>query len=180
MANQKIIYKELELIEIKAHLLQQFNRYQETKKVWYEEHKQYKLKEDYFTEQWDDERKRQVIDSIRSCKLRDGIVIGAFIKDQLKGFACVEGGFLGSQKQYLELSYIHVSRELRNSGIGKELFMLCCKHAKKKGAKKLYIGAHPSVETQQFYRSLGCTYAVEINKEIYEREPLDIQLEYLL
>lgn len=28
------------------------------------------------------------------------------------------------------------------------------------GAKKLYIAAHPSIESQFFYVSVGCTYAV--------------------
>ncbi len=34
--------------------------------------------------------------------------------------------------------------------------------------------------TQNSYKSVGCGLVVEVNKEIYEREPLDIQLEFVL
>ena len=81
---------------------------------------------------------------------------------------------------YVELPYIHVSRELRGSGIGKRLFEICCKEAKLLGAKKLYIAAHPSVETQRFYKHRGCTLASEINTVIFNKEPLDLQMEYPL
>lgn len=48
------------------------------------------------------------------------------------------------------------------------------------GAKKLYIAAHPAEETQKFYKSVGCLPAIEVNREIYDKEPLDIQLEFEL
>lgn len=60
-----------------------------------------------------------------------------------------------------------MSYEYRNYGIGKQLFYLCCEKAREKGAKKLYIRAHPSEETQNSYKSVGCVLAVEVNKGIY-------------
>lgn len=47
---------------------------------------------------------------------------GAFVDQILIGFANVEGELFGIDQKYLELSYIHVSNEFRNSGIGKKLF----------------------------------------------------------
>lgn len=63
----------------------------------------------------------------------------AFVEGELIGFASVENKFFGSRKEYLELSYIHISSDYRNRGLGKKLFNLICEKARKKGAKKLYL-----------------------------------------
>ena len=49
--------------------------------------------------------------------------------------------------------------------------------AKKKGAGKLYISAHSSVESQAFYRAMGCMEAEVYNSKHVEEEPCDCQLE---
>lgn len=69
---------------------------------------------------------------------------------------------------------------MRGIGIGKKLFALCCQEAKRLGGNKLYIAAHPSIESQSFYRAVGCSPAEEVNERIFKREPLDIQLERVL
>ena len=69
---------------------------------------------------------------------------------------------------------------MRGRGIGKKLFEVCCEKAKLLGAEKLYIAAHPSVETQRLYKHMGCTLASEINAQILNKEPLDLQMERLL
>ncbi|MED4784428.1 GNAT family N-acetyltransferase [Brevibacillus choshinensis] len=177
---EEITYRELTMEDLDTTLLNQFNRYQETHRVWYIEDGQWKQKDDYFVERWDEEKKQLVLQDLQRCVQTGGIVVGSYLADTLVGFANVEGTFFGSHHEYLELPYIHVTNECRGKRIGKELFALCCKKAKSKGATKLYIAAHPSVETQQFYRSVGCVLAKEINQSIYEREPLDIQLERAL
>lgn len=75
---------------------------------------------------------------------------------------------------FTELPYIHVSQEYRRKGIGKTLFSMCCDLAKQMNASKLYIAAHSSVESQSFYRALGCILAKEINDDILAKEPLDL------
>ena len=131
-------------------------------------------------EEWTDGKKEQVIQSLQNCLKLGGAVISAIHQGEVVGFANIENLFFGSSNQYLELPYIHVSNEFRQNGIGKKLFHLCCEKAKQMGAKKLYIAAHPSIESQHFYQSVGCTYAFEINQKIYDKEPLDIQLEITL
>lgn len=177
---KNIKYRFLDLKDLDYSLLKKFNRYQETNRVWYEQNGQYGRKADHFVDDWDDEKKEFVIHSLVNCVKSGGFVAGAFADSDLIGFANVEGERFGSNHEYLELPYIHVSNEIRNSGIGRKLFELCCKKAKQLGAKKLYIAAHPSEETQHFYRSVGCTYAAEINQKIFEKEPLDIQMEITL
>lgn len=107
-------------------------------------------------------------------------VYGVFQDGALKGFASVEGTLIGKKKEYADLTSIHISKELRGQGAGSELFQLAANWAKEHGAKKLYISAHSAVETQAFYCRLGCIKAQEISKEHIEREPYDVQLEYLL
>ena len=45
------------------------------------------------------------------------------------------------------------------------------------GAKKLYISAHSAVESQAFYRAMGCVDAQEPDPEHIRLEPFDRQLE---
>ena len=103
--------------------------------------------------------------------------MGAFSDGILKGFVSVEAGLFGENKEYLDLSSIHVSLDMRGNGIEKELFRLSKKWAKEHGAKKLYISAHSSVETQAFYKAMGCVEAEEYSQKHIDREPFDCQLE---
>ncbi|WP_419877459.1 GNAT family N-acetyltransferase [Brevibacillus centrosporus] len=177
---EEIRYRELSPAELDASLLRSFNRYQETNRVWYIEGGEWKQKDDHFVDHWDDDKKQLVLQDLQRCVREGGVVVGAFATDTLVGFANIEGELFGSQGEYVELPYIHVSNEQRGKRIGGTLFALCCEKAKTLGAKKLYIAAHPSIETQHFYRSAGCVLAAEINQRIYQREPLDIQLERML
>lgn len=175
-----IICKVLSLNDLTDTFLSEFNRYQVTNQVLFKENHQYKMKSDHFIDDWDDNKKAQVIQDLRICIDQGGSAIGAFDEAGLAGFANIDGCFFGLKMQYLELPYIHISSERRGSGIGKILFKKCCEEAKKLGAGKLYIAAHPSVESQEFYKAMGCDEAVEINDVILSREPLDIQLEKIL
>ena len=80
----------------------------------------------------------------------------------------------------MQLLLFHVSEPYRRRGIGRKLFELACKTAKEVGAKKLYISAHSSKESQAAYRKLGCIEAAEINQVIAENEPYDVQMEFVL
>ena len=46
--------------------------------------------------------------------------------------------------------------------------------------KKLYISAHSAVESQAFYKKMGCVEAEEYDPAHTAAEPCDCQLEYLL
>ena len=94
-----------------------------------------------------------------------GAVFGAFADGVLKGFVSVESAPLGRNGDYRDLSSLHVSQELRGQGIGRRLFALAREFAREQGALKLYISAHSAVETQAFYRAMGCTEAQEYDPE---------------
>jgi len=161
--------------------LKDFDRYQETRIVKRKKPDgSFEYLIDEFIDDWDSKRKTEVVDELKLCLLSGGFVAGAFLEESLVGFASIENGFFGIDNKYLEMTLMHVSRELRGFGIGRRLFDLCCQAAKNRGAKKLYISSHPSLETQSFYEAMGCIPASEINEEALAREPLDIQLEFIL
>jgi len=174
---QSITYKELSLSDLDFALLSEFVRFQETHKVLYKTDDGYSIKDDHFFDYWDDEKKKQVIEDLKSSLQAGGTIYGAYSGKELVGFTNIAGRLFGSENQYVELLYIHVSANHRGHGIGKTLFELCMEAAKRRGADKLYIAAHPSIETQEFYKRMGCTYALEVNEEILQKEPLDIQME---
>lgn len=177
---ETICYKELKKHEINAALFESFNRYQEVKKCWRKENGEWVLKEIAFTEQWGPDEYEYLVSCLQNTVKTGGTVFGAFHNNVLVGFASVENQFFGSQKEYLQLSSIHISYESRGIGIGKKLFSLACKKAKAMGTQKLYISAHSSEETQAFYKKMGCTEAAEYNAKLVDDEPCDCQLEYSL
>lgn len=178
--NNIIKYTVLNLNNLNNTFLKDFNRYQETNHVLFNDNGKYIIKNDHYIEKWDDIKKDYIIQSLKKCIKSGGNVIGVFYNDILIGFAAIENEFFGDDKEYIELTYIHISNEYRKKGIGKKLFKLCCIKAKEMNAKKLYIGSNPSMETQNFYKSVGCISAKYVNQKIFNSEPLDIQLEYIL
>lgn len=158
--------------------LKSFDRFQVTERMRVIQEDGYGTRDEYFTDEWDDARKVEVVRTLRTSLVHGGIVAGAYRDGVLKGFACVQGGFFGTDKGYVELSYLHVSREARHQGIGMRLFRLCCEEARRIGAKKLYVSTHPAVETQRFYDAAGCLPAKEVDPVLLAKEPSDIQLEF--
>lgn len=85
-----------------------------------------------------------------------------------------------SRNQYFPLIEFKVSYPYRGKRIGRILFSSAQFFALTLEAEKLYISAHSSKESQEAYRSQGCTEAEEINEELGEKEPSDVQMEYPL
>lgn len=107
---------------------------------------------------------------------RGGIIIGAFEGTEISGMVALESKFIGKYKDQLKLDILFVSKKYRKIGIGKNLMNLAIEKAREKGAPKLYISATPSQNTVDFYLSLGCKLATEIDNELFELEPEDIHL----
>lgn len=171
-----INYKKLTATEVNPSLFDSFNRYQEVTKCWRKIDGEWVIKDIAFTEQWSDNDYITLVGYLTNST----IVYGAFHDDKLIGFTSLEGEFFGETCKYLQLSCLHVSFGYRGNGIGKRLFYLICESAKKFGADKLYISAHSSVESQGFYKSLGCVETLEYNAKLLELEPYDCHLEFNL
>ena len=174
------VYKELTIDDIDISMFECFDRTQNVTKCWRKINGKWVIKDIAFVDNWSNEEYREGVDYLKNLLKLEGYVVGAFFDGKLKGFASVEPVIFGATAKYMDLSNIHISQDMRRQGIGKELFVLAKRWAKERGAEKLYISAHSAVESQAFYKSMGCVEAVEYNKELAEKEPCDCQLECVL
>lgn len=173
-------YRILNKDEICQELFNGFIRHQEVTKCWRKINGEWIIKDASFIDDWTEKDYAFLVSCLKNTADTGGFVYAAFYNGVLKGFVSVEPGLSGGKHKYLDLSSIHVSEDLRGNGIGKTLFNAAKEWAKKNGALKLYISAHSAVESQAFYRALGCVEAQIYNKEHVEKEPYDCQMECVL
>ena len=120
------------------------------------------------------------IEHFKKSLLNGGRAIGCFNNDILIGYLVINSNIFGDSSKYVLLDQLFISKNYRNKGIGKNLFDLGTKLAKEFTAEKIYICAGSSEDTIGFYFKLGCIEATEVNKELYELDKNDYQLEYIL
>ncbi len=179
--NFKIMeYSNITLEELNMDLFSDFIRRQVVTKVWRRENGRWVIKEEPFIDDWSPEDLAFGISCIQNTIKTGGLLYGAFSDGTLKGFISVEAQIFGGAHKYMDLTSIHVSADMRKCGIGRILFQKAKEWAKEKGAEKLYISSHSAVESQAFYKSMGCREAAVYNTEHTEKEPFDIQLECIL
>ena len=170
-------YRSLRADELNRELFSNFTRRQVVTKCWRKEKGEWKIKEVPFIDDWSEENYATLVSCLKNTILTGGFVYGAFSDNALKGFVSVEPTLFGGEQKYLDLSSIHVSEDMRGQGIGKVLFLAAKEWAKENGARKLYISAHSSVESQAFYKAMGCVEAEVYNRKHVEEEPCDCQME---
>mgnify|MGYP001660759437 FL=1 len=170
-------YRRLTASEIDRALFAGFVRRQEVTRCWRKINGAWQIRDIAFVDDWSEEDYAFLVTCLQNTVCTGGAVFGAFADGVLKGFVSVESAPLGRNGDYRDLSSLHVSQELRGQEIGRRLFALAREFAREQGALKLYISAHSAVETQAFYRAMGCTEAQEYDPEHVEREPCDCQLE---
>ena len=172
-----IQYITLRTGEIAPALFNRFQRRQVVTRCWRKRDGKWDVQDISFVDDWtEDDINTLVIHLINTCE-QGGVVFGAFYKHELKGFAAVTATLFGQKNEYLDLPAIHVSADMRGRGIGRGLWIHAKQWAREHGAKKLYISAHSAVESQAFYRAMGCVEAKEYSTEHVQREPFDCQLE---
>ena len=178
MKSEKLVFRLLAAEEIAPSFLDGFERRQEVMLCYRRSGKGWEVRPDPFLDDWSEEERAVVVKALQETAKSGGFVQAAFFEGRTVGFAAVCKQPLGKKREYLDLSELHVSREWRRRGVGRRLFQAAAAWAKEHGAEKLYISAHSAVETQVFYRSLGCTDAVWEDKRHVEKEPFDYQREY--
>lgn len=172
-----MIYREVSEYEITRLLFSDFIRRQAVRQCRRRENGAWVLREAPFLDDWDEADYKVLVTCLRRTVRTGGFVFAAFQDDALKGFVSVESGLFGGVQRYLDLSSLHVSEDLRHTGIGTALFTAAKDWARRHGAHKLYISAHSAAETQAFYQKMGCTDAVLYNRAHSAAEPFDCQLE---
>lgn len=113
-----------------------------------------------------------------ACHDRGGAFFGAFDGAALAGAAVLDTLGRGSSRDLLQLMFLHVGSACRGRGLGAELFGLCLRAARARGAAGLYVSATESQATVDFYRRRGCTLAATPDPDLFALEPRDIHLEY--
>ena len=170
-------YRALCVDEINTALFAGFIRRQEGTKCWRREGDEWVIREDPFIDDWSAADYQTLVDCLKHTVMTGGFVYAAFCGGVLKGFVSVEPTLFGGPQQYLDLSSLHVSREMRGNGIGTQLFQAAKRWAREHGAKKLYLSSHSAVESQSFYKKMGCVEAAVYDQTHVEAEPFDCQLE---
>ena len=170
-------YREIAPGELDRALFRHFERRQEVTKCRRRENGVWVVRDAPFIDDWSEADYAFLVQCLQNTLATGGVVLGAFADGALKGFASVEGALIGSQKQYADLTSIHVSADARGHGLGRQLFQRAEETGRRLGAKALYISAHSSVESQAFYKAMGCVEATEYIPAHVEQEPCDCQLE---
>lgn len=175
-----IEYRSLKTEDICLGLFEGFIRHQVVTKCRRKINGKWTIKDDPFIDDWAKEDYKFLVDCLKNTIATGGFVYAAFNDNVLKGFVSVEAKLFCPEQKYLDLSSIHISEDMRGQGIGKSLFLAAKEWAKENGAKKLYISAHSAVESQAFYKAMGCVEAQVYNQKHVEKEPYDCQLECML
>ncbi len=159
-------------------LFADFHRYQVVRAVWRKENDQWVVHSaPRIIENWGEKQHEFVCRCLNITLSEGGAVYGAFAGEKLKGVVAVNAEPFGSQGQYREIPFLHISQEYRGQGIGRRLFEMAKAFAKEIGAQKLYISSQASIETQAFYRKMGCRDASEPSAEHIRQNPDERQLE---
>lgn len=177
---RQITYQTLTAKNFGLHSLDYFIRRQDVKKCWRRVEGTLTLLPIAYIEDWDLTERRETAKEILEELQRGGFAYGALCEGKIVGFAVLAAALFGTRKRYMDLSLFYVSEPFRRMGIGKELFLLACQGAKNAGAEKLYISAHSAEDSMAAYRNLGCVEAMEVNRFLAEKEPCDVQLEYVI
>ena len=172
-----IQYRNLCADEINVELFSHFTRHQVVTKCWRKENGEWVIKDAPFTDDWSEEEYHFLVSCLKNTVTTGGLVCAAFYEGNLKGFVSVEPALFGGEHKYVDLSSIHVSEDMRHQGIGAGLFHAAKEWAKEHGAKKLYISSHSAVESQAFYKNMGCVEAALYHQKHVSDEPYDCQLE---
>ena len=178
---EKILFKELNIDDVKMDFLNDFDRYQEISEYYARENGNWIIKKHEIVKviNWDKEYKDRRSTNLSNMLIKGGYAFGVYENGKLVGFATILNEKFGTKKQYVELKYFYISFNYRNKGIGKKLFGLCIEKAKDIGIEKIYISANSSVESQNFYLSMGCKDAMEM-KEGYRNNEDERQMEYTI
>lgn len=176
---ENITYRKLKVEE--SDRINEMNPFQHIRRAWRDVEGERQLVEiNYQDSDWPNGYEHHY-NNLKDTILSGGSAIGAFNSNsKLVGFVTVNREFFGEKYHYVLLDQLFITLEYRGKGIGKKLFKISADVARKWNADKIYICAGSAEETIAFYFAIGCKEAVEVNKEIYESDPRDYQLEYNL
>ncbi|SDX04405.1 GNAT family N-acetyltransferase [Paenibacillus sp. CF384] len=105
-----------------------------------------------------------------------GAAFGAYDQDKLVGFGVLAHPFRGPDNKQLQVDLMYVTRNYRRQGIGRRILDLLSNEAIARGAEYLYISSTETESAVKFYSSCGSLHTLEVDKELFEKEPHDIHM----
>ena len=130
----------------------------------------------YNIEGWNLIELNQYISMLKDIYERHEKIYGVFKNDKIVGIAALESKLIGEKLDQVKLDILYISNSYWKHGVGKSLVKLVSKDAVNMGAKGLYISATPFKNTVDFYFALGARVTNDINRELFDLEPLDIHM----
>ena len=171
MKENMIVIKKVDRDNFSETSMDLFDRYQEVQNVFRMESGKLVLKKQPFTETWSPERKREKAAEILSGKY---LTFCAFDGESVIGEIMLIPELNDNR---LIIDSLHVSREYRQHGIGRQLVETACYYAKSRGAEALYASCCSAEETIRFYTAMGFEPSEHPITSCVEDEPFDIQME---
>jgi GNAT superfamily N-acetyltransferase len=107
-------------------------------------------------------------------------LLGAFDGEKLVGLACMRGNLIGKNNDTIDLSTCFISKNYRKQGIATKLIDMLKERARQLNAKKMYVSAAPSKNTVHFYMGVGFQVTNEPIREVFDENPTDIHMEFIL
>jgi len=154
--------------------LDDFDRYQVVENVYRLMDGHLQIVHTSFTENWSLARRRQIAAEILGGQY---IVYGAFEQERVIGTLLLLPELNESR---MIIDGFHVSTAYRRRGAGRMLFHAAQQEARKRGAKALYASACSARETIDFYMAMGFELSKNPIRSCVEKEPFDLQMEYVL
>ena len=121
MGNMDIVYRPIEFSETGIGLFSSFERKQNVTDCWRKIEGKWRIVNAPFTDDWNENDYIVLTESLKNTVKAGGLVYGAFVDGRLKGFVSVDGAPFGKERQYADLMYLYVSRDMRGRGIGRRL-----------------------------------------------------------
>ena len=174
--NNQMYYRRLSREEIKKFI--QIDRTEIIESIYYQREDGLVLEKKYYSvPDWRVSEKLSRIKDLQQDFDDGATFFGALDGDNFVGMSVLDHNTVRSGDRGLNLEGLWVSHQYRRKGIGKKLFQLAVKEARKRNAKVLYVSATPSENTVNFYKSLGCRRAEPVDEYLFKKEPEDIHLE---
>lgn len=163
--------------DIKEDMLDGFKRKQESTRIMKYQDDEVVIEDFYYFNEWSKDKLRSKVEELKKIVNCGGNLLIAYDekKDEIAGFATLEGDFIDEDRKIIEMQYLHISLDYRAQGLGRRLFSEIKLLARKRGANKIIIGTIPAIETQKFYEKMGCEVLFDLNETLKAREPDEIQ-----
>lgn len=113
---------------------------------------------------------------LRFCReaLEDGgLLLGGYVGGEFAGLAVVQPAY---EPPLARLTFLHVSRSFRRTGVGTRLWADAVERCRAASAERMYVSATPTGSAVGFYLRQGCTLAIPPHPTLVALEPDDIHL----